>query len=196
MENKEKKYCNGYILAGGKSSRMGEDKGLILFNRKPVVQYVIDALAPVVDEVVIVSNNQAYEVFGLKVIADEIKDVGPAGGIGAALQNSTSEKNFIVGCDMPFVTREAIETVIKQSYGYQITLPLNADQLEPLFGVYTTDCKDEWLRLVREGIVKLHELVTHFNLKKLKTDNNGLFAEKLFMNINTRQELESALKQK
>lgn len=195
MENKDKKYCNGYILAGGKSSRMGEDKGLMLFNGKPVVQYVIDALSPVLNNVIIVSNNPAYKMFGLEVVADEIKEVGPAGGICAALQHSRSENNFIIGCDMPFVTIEAIEALIKKSNGYQITLPLRKGQLEPLFGVYDTACKDKWMRLVKEGSVKLHELVQHFGLQQLNVDHDVVITEKTFRNINTRQEFESALKQ-
>lgn len=195
MEINKQKSSNGYILAGGKSSRMGEDKGLMLFNGKPVVQYVIEALVPVVNEVVIVSNNPAYEAFGLKVIADDIKEIGPAGGICAALQHSRSENNFIIGCDMPFVKSEAIEALIKKSNGYQITLPLRKGQLEPLFGVYDTACKDEWMRLVKEGTVKLHELVKHFSLQQLNVDHDVVFTEKTFMNINTRQEFEEALKQ-
>ncbi len=195
MEMGSEKYGNGYILAGGKSSRMGEDKGLMLFNGKPVVQYVIDALSPVVNQVIIVSNNPAYKIFGLEVVADEIKDVGPAGGICAALQHSRSENNFIIGCDMPFVTSAAIEALIQNSSGCQIALPLHKGQLEPLFGVYATVCKDEWLHLVKGGEVKLHALVAHFNLKKIEVEDDVLFAEKIFMNINTRQEFEAALKQ-
>ena len=195
MGKGNKKYCNGYLLAGGKSSRMGEDKGLMLFKGKPVVQYVIDALVPVVNEVVIVSNNPAYEIFGLKVIADDIKEVGPAGGIAAALQHSIAENNFVIGCDMPFVNSAAIEQLIENSEGWQITLPIHNGQLEPLFGVYRTECEDEWLRLVKEGMVKLHELVKHFSLQQLNVDHDVVFTEKIFMNINTRQEFESALKQ-
>ncbi len=57
---------NGYILAGGKSSRMGQDKGLMLFNQKPLVQYVLQSLQTVVNKVIIVANNPAYEQFGAK----------------------------------------------------------------------------------------------------------------------------------
>ncbi len=195
MEKQSIQYYNGYILAGGKSSRMGEDKGLMLFNGKSVVQYVIDALAPVVNEVVIVSNNTAYEIFGLKVIADEIKDVGPAGGICAALQHSFVENNVMIGCDMPFVSIAAIEELIKNSEGAQITLPIHDGLLEPLFGVYRTECKHEWRRLVLGGNVKLNELVKHFKLQQFNVNNSPIFTEKIFMNINTRQEFESALNQ-
>ncbi|MCX6312923.1 MAG: NTP transferase domain-containing protein, partial [Bacteroidetes bacterium] len=70
----------GFILAGGKSSRMGTDKGLIIFNEETIIQQVIAQLKPVVNNLVIVSNNTTYEKFGLEVIGDIIKDIGPAGG--------------------------------------------------------------------------------------------------------------------
>src|ERR1035437_7677768 len=99
-----KNNLNGYILAGGKSSRMGTDKGLLVFNKKTIIQHVIAQLKPVVKEVIIVSNNRDYEKFGVKVIADIIKNIGPAGGIHAALSHSNTNHNFIVSCDMPFIT--------------------------------------------------------------------------------------------
>lgn len=62
----DKKNITGIILAGGKSSRMGTDKGFLLLNNKPFVQYSIDALKPFVSEIMIVSDNPDYDIFGLK----------------------------------------------------------------------------------------------------------------------------------
>lgn len=71
------------ILAGGKSSRMGVDKGLMLLNEKPMVQHVIDAVKLVADEIIIVANNKEYKQFGYTVISDEIENAGPLAGICA-----------------------------------------------------------------------------------------------------------------
>lgn len=57
------KNVNGYILAGGKSSRMGADKGLLTFHGKPIVQKIIDQLKPAVKNVIIVSNNIEYKIW-------------------------------------------------------------------------------------------------------------------------------------
>ena len=53
-------HATGIILAGGKSSRMGEDKGLVLLNGKPMIQYVIEALKEVVSNIIIISNINIY----------------------------------------------------------------------------------------------------------------------------------------
>ena len=183
---------NGYILAGGKSSRMGSDKGLMLFKGKPLIQYVIEQLKPAVNRVVVVANNTAYENFGLEVIADLIKDIGPAGGIYSALKHTNASRNFIVSCDMPFVTTGAIEFIIQNSFQWQITLPVHHQKTEPLCGVYAKDCLTKWHELVQQNIIRLHDMITYFKLLKLNVDNNKLFNDPLFQNINTKYDFESA----
>ena len=55
MDSKSK-HINGYILAGGKSSRMGKDKGLLILNSKAIVQTIIEQLQPAVNKTIIVNN--------------------------------------------------------------------------------------------------------------------------------------------
>lgn len=73
-------HIDAHILAGGKSSRMGADKGLLLFKGKPLIERVIEQLYPLFKTICIVSNNREYERFGLQVIEDLIKDIGPGRG--------------------------------------------------------------------------------------------------------------------
>ena len=189
------KYINGYILAGGKSSRMGSDKGLLNINGQPIIQMIIEQLQPAVYKIVIVSNNADYEKFGLEVIPDLIKDIGPAGGIHTALSHTHSEKIFVMSCDMPNITTKSIEYMIEQSSHSQIALPLNHGKTEPLFGVYSKKCLLRWQQLIEQGMIKLQEMVTHFDLLKLNIDNNELFNDSLFLNINDKNDLQKALKQ-
>ena len=64
------------VLAGGNSSRMGEDKGLILFRGKPMIQHVLDNIAPRFEEVIIVTNNKSYHQFNAKLVSDNCKSIG------------------------------------------------------------------------------------------------------------------------
>ena len=184
----------GYILAGGKSSRMGEDKGLKIFNEKPLVQTVIDQMQLVFNQLVIVSNNSDYQQFGLEVIEDEVKNIGPAGGIYTALQHSKTDKNFIVSCDMPFITAEAIAFMLKNSNDLEIMLPERNGQLEPLFGVYSKKCLPKWKTLIDNDCIKLQNMVTNFDLKMIDVSEYNSFSEKLFQNLNTPNEFKNALK--
>ena len=188
------KNTNGYILAGGKSSRMGSDKGLLFFNGKPIVQIIIEQLQPAVNKTIIVSNNSDYEKFGLEVIPDLIQGKGPAGGIHAALSHMDSEQIFIVSCDMPYITAKAIQYMMEQASHSQITLPTNHGKAEPLFGVYSKECLPLWQQLIEQGMIKLQEMAARFDLLKLNTNNNELFNDSLFLNINDKNDFQKALK--
>jgi molybdopterin-guanine dinucleotide biosynthesis protein A len=185
---------NGYILAGGKSSRMGMDKGLMVFNGKAIVQRVMEQMKPAVNKLVIVSNNPEYEKFGLEVVVDIIKNIGPAGGIHAALNHTNAEKNFLVSCDMPFITTGSIEFIIRHSLQSQITVPVYQCQTEPLFGIYSKECLTKWQELIQQGIIKLQDIISHFSLLKLDVDGNPLFYDSPFTNINTQDDFKEAIK--
>lgn len=194
MKNK-KNIVDCYILAGGKSSRMGSDKGLLPFDGQPLVQKIIEQLSPIINEIIIVSNNREYEKFGLKVIEDLIVDKGPAGGIHAALSNAKTEQIFVVSCDMPFITPEAVTYMVQQASQSQITLPLYDGRIQPLFGVYSRQCLPKWTMLIKQGIIKLQAMILHFDLLKVNIENNDLFEESLFTNINDRNDFNKALNQ-
>lgn len=194
MMDTNKKQINGYILAGGKSSRMGTDKGLLMIEGKAMIQYVIEQMQLVFNNLLIVSNNSEYEKFGLEVIPDLIKNIGPAGGIYTALEHSDSLLNFVVSCDMPFITKGAIEFIIENSNESQIVLLENQGNLEPLFGIYAKDCEPIWLELIDEGKVKLQDMVKNFKLTTIPVENNEIFATSFFKNINTKADFNSALK--
>lgn len=193
--NIHSKYPTAYILAGGKSSRMGADKGLLLLKDKPIIQFVIEQLLPVVKNIVIVSNNPLYKKFGLELIPDLVPDIGPAGGIHAALQHSRSTQNFIISCDMPFIHSNAIQYMISCAEGVQITLPVYKEKVQPLFGVYSTDCLAKWEQFVAQGMIKLQTIVEQFDLRKMNVDDNDLFNDLVFTNINDRNDFENAVKQ-
>lgn len=192
MPGDKKNTVTGYILAGGKSSRMGTDKGLMLLDGKPLIEHIIEQLKPAVGNLVIVSNNPAYAAFGYELITDLVKDIGPAGGIYSALTHSKTDKNFILSCDMPFVTTAAIDFIIQQTSSAQIILPVHKGQMEPMFGLYSKSCLTQWHALIQQGFLKLQEMVCHFNLLKLDVDGNHIFADPLFININTPEDFKKA----
>ena len=100
---KSKNNITGIILAGGKSSRMGTEKGLILYKNKPFVEHIIEAMNPLVDNIIIISNNKAYKSFGFRCYEDLIKNTGPLAGIYTGLRYSKTENNLIVSCDVPLI---------------------------------------------------------------------------------------------
>ncbi len=183
---------NAYVLAGGKSSRMGADKGLILLNDKPMIQYVIEQLKPLCKNIFIVTNNSEYKKLGFECIEDEIKNIGPAGGIFSALNHTNTPHNFVVSCDMPFIRTKGIEYIMMHSLDHEITIPVFKNHLQPMCGVYNKNILDKWQSLILKDERKLQSMVKLFLLKQLELDYNILFDANFFKNINTPEELKDA----
>lgn len=183
---------NGYILAGGKSSRMGTDKGLMLLNGKPVVQQIIEQLQSAVEKIYIVSNKSDYGQFGFEVIPDQINNIGPAGGLHAALLHTDKALNFVVSCDMPFINTKGVNYILEKADQSTITLPRHGKSIEPLFGIYTKGCFTKWESLILSGEIKLQEMITYFDPKIVDVTENKYFEKDFFTNLNTMSDFENA----
>jgi molybdopterin-guanine dinucleotide biosynthesis protein A len=181
---------NGIILAGGKSLRMGEDKGLLELKGLKMTEYVIGALEPTVSGIVIVSSNTEYNRFGYPVCADLIKDCGPAAGIYTGLHESTEEKNIVLSCDTPFVSTDFLRYLILHSGDEEITVPMVNSRVHPLIGIYRKAILLRLRRYLEGGERKMTTLIKRFETKYLDVSLQTEFdTEKIFLNINTPEEL-------
>lgn len=178
-----------YVLAGGKSSRMGQDKGLMLLLGKPLAGYVTDALKPCFEHIALVTDNPAYGAFGYTVIPDEQKNLGPAGGIYTALRHSTFGHNLVVSCDMPFITPQLVQWLAEEAMqsDAEITLPKTEKGYEPLFAVYSQAVLPQLAQMLAGGMVKLQHIVSCFNHKTLPAPPAPALE-----NLNTLQNFETA----
>ncbi len=179
---------HAYILAGGKSTRMGEEKGLMMFQDKPLIHYVIEAVQEVTKEIFIVTTNKAYTQFGFPLIADLKKDLGPAGAIDTVLSHSTAAHNLIIACDMPFIDGASIRHLIDQHHA-EITVPLFNQYPEALFGIYESSIKHGWHQQVDQGLLKLSDLLSCFETNFVDGNNMSESNSKLFRNMNSKDDL-------
>jgi len=104
---KSKQALTAVILAGGMARRMdGQDKGLIELNGRPMIEYIIDALKPQVDHILINANRnlQEYQHYSYPVVTDIIEGYfGPLVGIASGLKACDSDMILTVPCDSPFI---------------------------------------------------------------------------------------------
>ncbi|MCB9224195.1 MAG: molybdenum cofactor guanylyltransferase [Crocinitomicaceae bacterium] len=174
------------ILAGGKSSRMGEDKGLMTLFGKPMVEYVIDNAKEVSEDIIIVSNNNNYKKFGFPVIKDKFPDKGPLGGIYTGLLNSNSETNIILSCDIPYIKSGLIKFLFYQSDGYDITIPIHQERIHPLIGIYKKNCVKTFEKNLQIGQLKVTKAFGDLITNIVEADE---FDEIEFKNLNSKLDI-------
>ncbi|AWG20086.1 hypothetical protein FFWV33_00400 [Flavobacterium faecale] len=139
MENK----YTAYILAGGKSQRMGSDKGLLMLNGKTFVSHIYEALEPIVGtNIVVITANPDYDSLGFTRIEDLIDDKGPVGGIYTALKHSKTKFNFILSVDAPLVSTDLLQWLAdNHEDSYMMTQVQVGDKASPLIAIYDRSCK-------------------------------------------------------
>jgi molybdopterin-guanine dinucleotide biosynthesis protein A len=177
---------NGIILAGGKSSRMGEDKGLMVYKGEMMVSIISRILKPLVSEISIITSNPSYSFLGYPLYKDIIPESGPAGGILTGLHYSRTDKNIVLACDTPNLSTAFLEYLLSKSGTADITVPVFQSRVHPLCGIYSKAILSEWERRVKAGELKLLELLKHFRVMYLNIDPIPQFhGEVLFANMNS-----------
>jgi molybdopterin-guanine dinucleotide biosynthesis protein A len=182
----------GFVLCGGKSSRMGVDKGMMVFQGVPMICHVISALKKCVTRIVVLSNNPDYESFGYAVYTDLVKDAGPAGGIMTGLTKTETERNFFVGCDMPFMSPEIIGRIVSHQTSADVVVPQRGGQIEPLCGMYMRRCLPVFEHMIASGVLSLHDIINECNVHCIELEKCHS-TEKVFANVNTTEDYLTAL---
>lgn len=188
----QKETITGVILAGGKSSRMGKDKGLCEFKGKALVTYAIEVLKPLCNRIIISANKtEEYSGFGLDVFPDEVKGIGPMGGMLSSLKQSETEHNLVLSCDTPFVTTELFENLLQHIDKNQVVVPLHQQgKIEPLAAYYATNVIAELARCVDIGDYKMMNFLQKVRTGSFNVDNLWPGeAIQLFHNLNTPEDL-------
>ncbi|MDR3667078.1 MAG: molybdenum cofactor guanylyltransferase [Ignavibacteriaceae bacterium] len=127
----------GFILAGGKSTRMGTNKSLLRIGGITIIERVVNLMKDLFKEVILITNQtDEFKFLNLSMYEDIHNDTGPLGGIHSALVNSTTEKNFIISCDMPLMTADVIKFLIEFPTKKPITIAKADNFIQQLCGVY------------------------------------------------------------
>lgn len=176
-----KQQITGVVLAGGESSRMGEDKSLLLFRKQQLISFSIEALKPFCQDLLISSNHTAHQNFDYPCISDEHKKIGPIAGIQSALKNSKTDYVIVLPCDSPMVKQQFVEFLISQiTEDLDALVPKYGEHLEPLFAIYHRRI----LPIVEDQIenknYRLTSLLERINTKTIEVQDRSCF-----VNINT-----------
>jgi molybdenum cofactor guanylyltransferase len=180
----------GIILAGGKSSRMGQDKSLMPYDGMPLVQHVARRLAPVVDNLLLSTNTpERYDFLDIQTVADRVLDQGPLMAIASALAVSTTDLNIVVPCDMPELDVTLIEELIGALGEADIAVPVTEGHgFEPLCAVYRKRLVPTIDQLLDAGERKVATLYAHCATKEFPIAAGRL------KNVNTKHDYDAMVK--
>ena len=191
----------GYVLAGGGSTRFGRDKALAEIDGKPMVLRMRELLANVTGGVNVVAARGKYSNLGVTTLTDRWPGEGPLGGIITALsatEKSGVEWNLLVGCDMPFLTREWLNYLIERSLASpaEVVVPRSANGLEPLCACWRGSGTETLARAFDNGVRKVTEAMKQLHMEIIDEIDWKRFdsAGRLFWNMNTAADYDEAKK--
>ena len=194
------------ILCGGKSSRMGQDKGSMIIQNKPMIKHILTTLNHHINEAIIVLNDQTritrYKEFinpdeysyRLSFAEDKIKNKGPLPGIMTGLNEIQSSYALILPCDSPYVSKNYIDTIFKENDGtHQAVVPYHDTNnmlktSEPLHSIYNKNIVPEIEELISNDILHIKGLIEKIDTKFVLIDNKKI-EEKEFRNLNRPEDI-------
>lgn len=184
------------ILAGGKNSRLsGFNKALIKIDNCSILKKNTENLKNIFEEIILVTNSPD-EYYCVKnkytIINDEIKNIGPLGGIYSALRKTQKEALFFVPCDMPFLNNDLILKVIDvyQKNDCDAIVPRIGKNIEPIHSVYRKNISLKLYKHIIEGKdYSIRSFLKKINVIYLDLEDNEI-NKKIFTNINTPEDLE------
>ncbi|HWR45519.1 molybdenum cofactor guanylyltransferase [Sporomusa sp.] len=190
---------SGIVLAGGRSTRMGRDKSLLVLSNETLIERVIRKMQNVTDEIIIASNDTAkYNIPGITEVVDTYPGTGPLGGLHAGLLKMTYQHAFVVSCDMPLFSGQLASYLLEQRAGYDVIAPYIGGYWEPLCAVYSRNCIPAIQHCLEEGVRKIIKFYSQVRVRPISEQElipiDGL--EEVFFNLNTPEDLSKLLVQR
>ncbi len=188
----------GFILVGGRSSRMGTDKSHMQFDGQTSVERIAAELRSITPWISLVGRSRAGFDPDLRIIPDTHEQWGALGGIHAALGACVADWALIVACDLPFVTRDLCSRLLmlSQQGSPEAVVPIQPDgRPQPLCALYRREpCLLEAEKLIASGEHTPRALLANVKTRWVRSaeliDLPG--AENFFFNVNTPQDYERA----
>jgi molybdopterin-guanine dinucleotide biosynthesis protein A len=184
-----------FILAGGKSTRMGTDKAFVTLNGRTLLARLLEVVRSVTTDVCIVGDTAKFSAFA-PVVEDVFPGCGPLGGIHAALRASKAELNLILAVDVPFVSFALLQFLMAhaRNSGASVTVPRINQGWQPLCAIYRREFADAAETALRAGRYRIDALFDQVQVQVIAEEalEAAGFSSNIFRNLNTKEDLEAA----
>ncbi|HET9015686.1 MAG TPA: molybdenum cofactor guanylyltransferase [Thermomicrobiaceae bacterium] len=188
------------VLAGGRSRRMGRDKASAPLGDASLLDRVLDRVAGVGQETILVTADAVDARPGVRNVVDEVPGRGGLGGIHAALRAATYAHCLVVACDMPFLNRSLLRYMAEEPRDYDVLVPSldagrsdqgESETLETLHAIYGRACLPTIERRLVAGSLKLADLLDDLRVRRIPESVVHRYDPDLlsFFNANTPDDL-------
>lgn len=165
MSKIEKKDITAVILAGGKGRRLGgQDKGLVHYKNKPLIEHIIESIQPQVATILINANRnqETYMGYGFPVINDELSDYqGPLAGFATAMKTVNTSHIITLPCDGPLFPENLVSRMLDALENASIAsldtiiVAHNGERLQPVYALIPIMLIDSLEHFLKEGSRKV-----------------------------------------
>jgi len=183
----------GGVLAGGRARRMGgEDKGLVMLNGRPMIEYVIRTLTAQTTTIVINANRnlERYRNFGWPVVEDQVGDFsGPLAGMASVMMQATTPYVLMVPCDSPLLPHDLAHRLYQEmaQADAEIAVAHDGERMQPVFVLLQRRILPSMQHYLEEGGRKIDSWYAAHRLVNVDFSDNP----EAFININTPEECEA-----
>ena len=173
----------GFVLTGGRSTRMGRDKATLPVGGQTLCEHIGDVLTSVAGKVFLVGHPERYAHLKYECRADLHPDLGPLSGLETALEMNAAEFNAVASCDTFHLKAEWLAALLKEAQrGRNCVVAKDAaGNIQPLFGIYRNDCRAVVAKAILERRLRMMDLLQELNASIVKVDG-------LILNLNTLEE--------
>ncbi len=180
----------GVILMGGKSRRFGQDKVMATIGDKPLIEHVIEAIAPLMEDIILIGPARPG-MRGVRRVDDLIPDCGPMGGIYTALKTVQTTFCFVFAADMPTINAGLVGYMRGLARTQDVIVPVWSGGFEPLHAIYNRTVLAVIEPLVLEKKLRIDRFFDQVAVEKVPESVLRRYGEprELFANINTPQDL-------
>jgi len=187
----QEKKSIGIVLSGGKSSRMGTEKGLVKWQSKALIEYSVKCLNSICNNIVISSNNEDYNYLNLPVIKDEIANCGPLGGIYSCMKNISADYYYVISCDVPNVPTELFKDLFKNIREADLIYAVDSKgKKQPLVAIYKRSCFLTIESELLNGNYRMMKLLEKIKAKEyLVTQDLKYYRDNILSNANSPEDL-------
>ena len=183
---------SAFVLAGGKSTRMGRDKAFVQMAGRTLLERALELARGVTQQAWIVGEREKFSAFA-PVIEDVFQGRGPLAGIHAALRASRSDLNLLLAVDIPFVKPEFLKYLVEQARASDalVTVPHSEKGFQPICAVYRRAFADFAESSLRSGKNKIDPLFAQVTTRVINEKEiiSLSFSPEMFRNLNTPEDL-------